>query len=258
MQKDNLTVATITANYNNGKHIKECLDSLAAQTRRPNLITIVDDKSTDNSVKIISPLINAEKVEGVNGLYNGSYDGINVIFLVMMKNSGAGGARNAALNILVPKMDIICIADADDVYYPEKIEQSVEVMKKFPVVGLVYSDYDVEDLSDGRLTREYKEPYSFKRLFEECIVSNNSVISSNVFKLVGGYDDTLRRGEDYDLWLRIAEKAAIHHIPESLYRYRLTGKNVTVTTPAESFAADIRRVHQKAIERRNRNMQDVQ
>lgn len=261
MQKDQLKIAAITANYNNGKHIKDCLDGLAEQTMKPKAVFIVDDGSTDGSQNDISMLCGLYetvlKTQNDHGLFLGQYKGITVMACFLPKNAGPSAARNIALQYLVNNTDVICIADADDIYYADKIEKSVDVMVRYPHVALVYSDYNVKNMENGHFAREYKEPYSYSRLAEECIVSNNSVISSNIFKTVGGYDESLRGGEDYDLWLRISENACIYHIPEALYEYRLTGQNATVVTPTEKFAADVRRVHQMANMRRNGSIKNV-
>ena len=257
MQKNPLKTAAVIANYNNGDQIKDCLDGLAKQTVKPNGIFIVDDGSTDGSqLKIIETCGLYETVlkSPVQGhpLMIGTYSGITVLSCFLPKNQGPSAARNVALQYLVNNVDVICIADADDIYYPRKIEESLDVMQKYPHVALVYSDYEVYDTSTGKAKREYKEPYSYDRLSEECIVSNNSLIASNILKTVGGYDEAIRGGEDYDLWLRISENACIYHIPKALYQYTITGKNATIVTPKDKFAADIAMVHRKAMLRRNK------
>ena len=51
-------ITYLVANYNNGKYIKDCIDSLNVQTNPNWLCIIIDDKSTDNSLEIIPPLLN--------------------------------------------------------------------------------------------------------------------------------------------------------------------------------------------------------
>ena len=190
MQADQLNIGSLTANYNNGKELKECLDSLVKQTHTPDIMVVVDDKSTDDSLEIINKLCDFQGVQGTPYPTRvGRYNNIPLFIIALPENKGPAGARNAGLNLLLGlKADVVCIADADDVYYPEKIAKSVDVMLKYPQVGLVYSDYDVENLATGEVKREFKEIYSFRRLFEECIVSNNSIIASKIFEFIGIYD----------------------------------------------------------------------
>jgi glycosyltransferase involved in cell wall biosynthesis len=251
-------IGIVTANYNGGKYFEGYLEGLLSQTVIPNYVVIVDDGSKDDSYKemiekletICKNYYEKEDPDG-NKIFKGNYKETVFIVFGQKENKGPAAARNVALNFLVDKTDIIFIYDSDDIYKPTKIEKSLEVFKAYPEVALVYSDYDVLVSKSGKRTREYKEPFSFKRLFNECIVSNNSAIATRILNTIGGYDESLFGPEDYDLWLRIAEVGAVYHIPESLYTYRITGNNITVTTPSEKFAQHVRRVHEKAIERRN-------
>ena len=255
MPKDNLKIGVITANYNQGSFFKDCLFGIMSQTRKPDYYVVIDDGSTDFSWEFITGSFYDQELlnlSNTKSMHEFTWQGVNFLLLQMPKNTGPSNVRNIALKALDEKVDVIAIADADDIYYPEKIEKSVELMKRYPEVALVYTDYDIEDINTGVVKREFKEPFSYKRLFEECIVSNNSVFAMQAARQVGGYDPSLRYGEDYDLWLRIADIGSLYHIPESLYKYRLTGRNVTVTTPPEKFAEHVNRVHQKALERRSR------
>jgi glycosyltransferase involved in cell wall biosynthesis len=262
-----LKVASVTANYNNGKYFGECLDGILSQTYLVDDIVIVDDGSTDNSDDLIrkavvsaggtwdalQPKMDNSHFWAMQRASIFSKRGRQVVwYFPQRENKGPATARNIALKwAMNRKSDVLCIADSDDILYPTKIEKSIKVMLKYPAVALVYSDYDVYNESTGEVKREFKEPFSYNRLFEECIVSNNSVIASSIFKHIDLYDESLFGPEDYDMWLRIAETAAVYHIPEALYKYRISGNNITITTPSERFAEHVRRVKIKAIERRN-------
>jgi glycosyltransferase involved in cell wall biosynthesis len=255
MQNNQLkpVIGTITACYNAAPYIVDCIDALVKQTIKPNYIVIIDDKSTDNSVEIICDklyqLTKTNIIEGQQRTWN--YNGTQIVLFLLDKNSGPAAARNIGVKYLIDKTHFCFIADADDVYYPKKIEKSMNIFLKFPHVALVYSDYDTHNMNDNTTEREYKEIFSFKRLLDECIVSNNSGIATSIFQAIGLYDEKLRGPEDYDIWLRIADIAAVYHIPEALYKYRITGNNITITTPSDKFARQVQIVKEKAKQRIN-------
>ncbi len=254
MPKSKRHVTSITANYNDGQYFEECLDGLLSQTVKPDRIVVVDDRSTDDSWSIIKDVVSKKistAIDHESEQYKINHQGLEYILVRHEKNGGPAPARNTALNNCLGSTDIVAICDCDDYYYPTKIEKSLEIFEEFSDIGLVYSDYDVLNQSKGTKGREYKEIFSFKRLFEECIVSNGSLIAASIFDIIGRYDESLFGPEDYDLWLRIAENAGVYHIPEALYAYRITGNNITVTTPTSRFAQHVRRVHQKKLERQN-------
>lgn len=256
------SVGTITACYNAGKYFEDAFNSLLNQTYLPHVITVIDDESKDDSVKIIKQVVSSQPVVSqatfnIDELVSGSMfeilgpneQKVGVFIFESSKNGGPAYARNIGLKFLLDKVNVIGVLDCDDYYYPEKIEKSVKVMLNNPNVGLVYSDYDIKTEKTGKITREYKEPFDLQRLLQECIVSNNSLYATSVIKAVGPYDERFRGPEDYDMWLRISESSVSYHIPESLYCYRVTGDNITITTPDNEFGNQVKLVKQKAMER---------
>src|SRR5688572_9551065 len=154
-----MQVATVTANYNNEKYIKDCMKCILRQSRKPDICVVIDDGSSARSWEVI-----AEDSFGLpknKSHHEIECDGIRFLLLQLEKNSGVSNARNIALQYLSDKTDVVFVADADDEYYPKKIEKSLDVMERFPEVCLVYSDYDTENVAAKTITREYKEVYSF-------------------------------------------------------------------------------------------------
>lgn len=249
------SVGIITANFNNGKYFQEYLDGLLSQTVKPKLVSIVDDASTDDSFEIIKKELGlrSTKMSSLPGKHGHEFsfeiEGIVFKALSLKENVGPAKARNIAIEILNNQADILFVYDSDDVYYPTKIEHTLKIFAKYAHVGLVYSDYDTFDENKKTTLREFKEPFSYERLCEECIISNNSAFLLKAFETVGKYDNSLRGPEDYDLWLRLAEVFAVYHIPKALYKYRISGSNLTIRTPKPQFAAHVQRVHQKRLAR---------
>lgn len=245
----NILPVVITANYNSGKYFPEYLDGLLGQTKRPSIVVICDDCSTDNSVEIIKQSLKRPQKDG-------SYVIDNMLFFLTENkyNGGPAVARNKCLDTLnnMGLQDaFVFVNDIDDVYLPQKIEKTLNVFEKYPYIGMVYSDYYIRNDQTNERTLEYKEIFSQRKLSKECIVSNNSAYHLSLVNRLGGYDNDIRGPEDYDLWIRISEVAPVYHIPEPLYEYRLTGQNITITTPSEKFAKEVAKVHKKQMERRN-------
>lgn len=263
MPYDNLKVGSITANYNNGQFINECIDALINQTRSLDYITIIDDKSTDDSYNIVMNKI-ASLSKGFNHDAKNNhgqciYNGIEINLFQNNKNGGPAYSRNIGIKYLIDKVNIIANADSDDVYYPTKIEESVKVMVNNPHIGLVYSDYDTENLITKEKKREFKEIFDYSRLLKECIISNNSVIATSIFKEVGLFDEdpSVISTEDYLQWMKIASSSLCYHIPKALYKYRLHNTNLTVATPQNILAQRLQACFMKFeqwMQNRNQNV----
>jgi len=217
-----MDTAVIITNFNHGRFIGDAINSVYTQTVLPKELVIVDDCSTDGSVARIKELLSKRPKT------------INTKVLSTIQNGGVAIARN--MGIMNSKAPIIGFLDADDLYYPTKIERSLEIFEKYNKVGLVYSDYDVWDTSKNTRTREFKPSFDFNLLVQSCIVSTNSIVRRTTAEQVGGFNPNLSgpgisRAEDYEMWVKLAQKSMVWHIPESLFCYRLHGQNVTVTHP---------------------------
>jgi hypothetical protein len=104
----------------------------------------------------------------------------------------------------------------------QKIERQAEVLRKYPDVGIVYSDFRI--FGSGWKSRvspnkfRYSDGNVLELLFQKGgpILPSTTVINRECFTTVGNFDPDLLRGQDTDLWLRIAEKYRLHHIDEPL------------------------------------------
>ena len=120
--------------------------------------------------------------------------------------------------------------DADDTYLPGKISKSVKkIMENPTVIGIVYGDAILENYIDNTKIYEYREPYSRKRLEENCTMSTQNFITKYALSVCGLYDEDMRTAEDWDLQLRITSRFVGIHIPEPLSTYSITGENASNT-----------------------------
>lgn len=222
----NPTISIIITNYNYANFICAAIQSAIDQTYKNVIdIVVVDDNSTDNSVEVIKKFLENQKQTRKN-----------FKLVINKQNGGPAGARNAGIQHAEGEM--LAFLDADDFYYPEKISKSIHWFEK-PEVALVYSDYDVMDLKTSSIQREFKHSYNLKILNDICIVSTNSLMRKESVIKVGGFDTRFRGTEDYNMYLKLSKQNMGIHIPESLFLYRVHGKNITMTTDHQQFAYDV-------------------
>src|SRR5271166_6653726 len=104
MTQPGLLVTILINNFNYGRFLRQAIDSALNQTYHNVEVIVVDDGSTDESRTII-----------------GSYG--NRIISVLKKNGGQASAFNAG--IAASQGEIICMLDADDFFYPDKVERVI-------------------------------------------------------------------------------------------------------------------------------------
>jgi glycosyltransferase involved in cell wall biosynthesis len=245
-------IAVLICNYNYGRFIEDAINSAVNQTRKSDLIIIVDDNSNDNSNEIIEKRLNIQQyptLTNYGAIYQSNIGNLPVVFIRLNKTNGPSFARNVGIDITHSQIDLYQILDADDVMHQEKLRILEAKMMESQEIGVVYADYDILNIHTGNMIREYKEPYVKRRLLEECIVHSGSMIRKNALissrDEFGYYDVNMRTCEDWDLWLRISEKFTIAHIPESLTIVRVHKDNSTYSVENEIWQQNWARIRTK-------------
>tara|TARA_R110000824_G_scaffold394672_1_gene594666 strand:+ start:283 stop:1065 length:783 start_codon:yes stop_codon:yes gene_type:complete len=249
-------VTVLIANYNDEEYIDNAIESAINQDYPgPLTICIVDDGSDDSSWDIISSYFKKPtetKISAGTLLVSkniGRY-GHTQLIAIKSTNSGPSEARNIGIDQTINDTDIYAVLDSDDEMYENKISTCVPVFQQGDgMIGVVYADYDTLHVDSGRTIREFKEPYSRRRLTQECIVHSGSLVLKEALQSVleetGYYDKTMRTCEDYDLWMRISEKYIIAHIPKALTKVRVTGNNSSSIVNKETWQKNWLKVMEK-------------
>jgi glycosyltransferase involved in cell wall biosynthesis len=199
--------------YNVERYVADALDAALAQTYRPLEVVVVNDGSTDGTRCVIEPyLVHSE------------------IVYVEQENRGLAGARNRGIR--EARGEFIGLLDADDLWMPGKVERGVNFLSEHPDVGWVTTDCYLMD-EDVRTTDRYYGtfvPDVFPTRPEEQLayiaqrnfMSVAVLIRRALFDEFGLFDETLRRSEDYDLWMRfLLGGSSVGRIAEPLGWYRL-------------------------------------
>lgn len=210
-------VSVIVPAYKSAATIGRTLASIGGQTVQPREVIVVDDGSGDDTARA------AERARGRLG-------GVELV-LLCQDNKGPGAARNLALS--KARGSLVAFLDADDEWFPEKLEHSLRAMAD-PDTILVAHDIVVE--KDGVETRldcarhlgEGADP--FVALFKRGFISTSTVLARRDIVLqAGGFDESLLSGQDFELWLSIARRRQgnFRIFPEALTRYHVLPDSVT-------------------------------
>jgi hypothetical protein len=122
--------------------------------------------------------------------------------------------------------------DADDVAFPERLGRQVEFLDRHPQVALVGSSVVRIDES----SREIKLsacPTSHAEIVRalteyNCFTHPTVMLRKSMLVAVGGYRDAYRHAQDYDLWLRLAERYELANLADPLLYYRVYAGQVSV------------------------------
>jgi glycosyltransferase involved in cell wall biosynthesis len=222
-------VSVVIPAYNHGRFLAEALDSVRKQTFRDFNVVVVDDGSTDNTAEVVAAF--APEVRYVH-----------------QQNAGPSGARNTGIRHTTG--EYVAFLDADDTWMPEKLALQVAYLDVHPEAGLVFTKVLVMSEA-GQPLYTYPHRYRYRRReFERLLLwpygSMNVVMVRRVcFEKLGLFDESLRAGEDWDMWLRMAPFFRLGFLDHPLGTYRQSSHSVSRGSGAQQAPETFRRVLDK-------------
>jgi glycosyltransferase involved in cell wall biosynthesis len=209
-------VSVIIPAYNSAEYVTQALDSVLAQTLADCEVIVVNDGSPDT-----------EQLDRVLEPYMG-----RIVYL-RLDNRGPGGARNAAIQRA--RGEFVALLDSDDFWYPDFLAEQVERLKSDPLIDLVYSDAMlIGDSPHAGRTIMQRSPsrgvVNFESLLTgDCEVTTSTVVVRRRAMVESGlFDDSLRRCEDFELWLRMAHNgSAMGYQTKVLAAHRLRSESLS-------------------------------
>jgi glycosyltransferase involved in cell wall biosynthesis len=228
--EDDATVSVVITTYNHAHFLKEALSSVAAQTSHPSEVIVVDDGSTDDP---------SSAVAGRPGVQ-----------LIRQDNRGLAAARNTGLR--TARSRYVLFLDADDLLTPVAIASGLECFQRHPNAALVYGAHRRIDVEGRPLTDVRFQPITgdpFAALLQGNAIGMHAAVLYRREALLeaGGFDESLRRCEDYDVYLRLSRAHLVASHPDETALYRWHGTNMsTDPSPMLSSVLAVHRRHRPA------------
>ncbi len=192
----NASVSVVIPTHDRPAMLREAIESVLAQTRRPLEVIVVDNGPRAQGAAVVEEF------------------GRRVI-LIRSSDPGPSASRNAGIKRA--RGGYIAFLDDDDLWHPEKLSVQMEYLERHADCAMA----SCELTPHGGEIRVRKTPWIagdlYARLFMESFAATPSVVvRRDVFNTVGLFDVRYLRAEDYDLWLRIADAFPISHLKAPL------------------------------------------
>lgn len=213
-------VDVVIPSYNCSVYVGDAVRSALAQGNIVRSIFVIDDGSTDNTRDIIKAL----------------QDISSKVVYVKQKNRGLSAARNTGIKRATAPY--IAFLDSDDVWHKGKLALQLERFRSSPYknTGLVYCEYSDMD-AEGKILPGYGSFRLHKEVrgnvrdhLLECNYATGSgsgvLVKRECFDVVGLFDEELHACEDWDMWMRIAQKYSFDYVNKSLVSLRRHKKSM--------------------------------
>jgi glycosyltransferase involved in cell wall biosynthesis len=211
-------VSVIITTHNRAGLLRNAVASVLAQSFQDFEIIIVDDASSDATQAVIANCSEAR-----------------IRYLRHAKNRGEAACRNTGVDHATG--DYIAFLDDDDTWLPEKLAMQVEALDRCrPRVGGIYTGYHRVDIETGQIMATIaaeKRGNIYGDLRAQNWVGSPSAVllRRECFNKVGRFDEKIKFGVDYDMWIRISRLYDFEIINEPLLRYAVHPHRLSTDTP---------------------------
>ncbi len=236
-------VSIIMAVYNGERFIRDAVDSILGQNFKDFEFIVVNDASKDKTVEILK-----------------SYSDPRLKIISNETNLGQTKSLNKGL--FQAKGEYIARIDDDDVALPDQLAKQVTFLNEHPDVGMTACYIDIHDEGDSRV-RVWKsdrdnilpEDIFFTLFFENCIAHSSIMARREILWKLGGYNESFRDSQDYELWNRLAKVTKIQKIPKVLLIRKEHGRNKDPKIAAlylkvqnDIYLNNIQKIHDQTLE----------
>jgi hypothetical protein len=200
--------------FNGECYLCEAVESILDQSFCNFEFIIIDDGSTDGSAAILNSYLRRDcRVQ-----------------VYRQQNSGLIESLNRGLQHARGKY--IARMDADDIAIRERLMCQVEFMEDHPELAVLGGAVELIN-AQGKPIGKYRAPVTGQKLksalLRDCALSHPTVLMrSDALASVNGYREVVADAEDWDLWLRIAERFEIANLEKVVLKYRLHASQITV------------------------------
>jgi glycosyltransferase involved in cell wall biosynthesis len=228
-----MKVSVIIPNYNHVAYLAKRIESVLDQTFQDFELIILDDKSTDNSRKVIEQYNQHPKVSQI--IFN-------------EQNSGST-FKQWLKGIELSRGELIWLAESDDMADPEFLATLVQIMDREPKVGIAYANSYYID-ADDKILRTYTQEFEvwsdrwqydyinngsdevvrYLRFSPVILNVSSCIFRKSLFLKVGGCSEDFKLAGDWMTYVKMLQFADISYIARPLNYFRTHGQTVRSTS----------------------------
>ncbi len=217
-------ISILMSVYNGDVFLRAALESILAQTFSDFECIVIDDASTDTTSDILKEFVALDS---------------RIHVFRNEHNHGLTASLNVGLTHC--RGHYVARMDADDIALAGRLMTQYWFMEEHPDVVASGSCVDVIDTSGQRLGEKNLaltyEDIKSKMMFNNQFIHSTLFFRTDVLKSCGGYDETFKKSQDYELMLRLCSRFPVVNLREKLVQFRLHGDSLSWTSRDQQKAA---------------------
>lgn len=206
--------------YNKAPYVRKALDSILSQTYTDWECIVINDGSSDNSLKVVKNFVDEFKIYDLR------------CKILDQKNAGVAAARNNGVK--ASKGEYVCFLDADDWWEPTFLEETDRLVKEYPDAGIYCTNYIYFKPGKTQVALKLARGYmNYPKAYLDGpmpIWTGATCMPRRVFDEMGGFPVGVKLGEDFLLWAKtvlhykiaFCEKPLAYYNNDVLSSLRLT------------------------------------
>jgi glycosyltransferase involved in cell wall biosynthesis len=201
-------VSIVVPSYNHGRYLKAAIQSILEQTYPHVELLVIDDGSTDDSVKIL---------EEFAGRFHWE----------VQSNAGQAATLNKGWN--KARGQILSYLSADDRLLPNAVSTAIAHLRRLHETVMVYCDFNLIDDQAQVIRRVHAPDFDYFQMVvgTVCAPGPGVFFRRSAYEAAGGWDREFKQWPDYEYWLRLGLQGSFSRIPEVLAEFRVHGRSQT-------------------------------
>jgi len=221
----------IIPSHNCREFLVQTLESIFRELGPNDEVVVVDDGSSDGTKERIAPFLAEEN------------------FRYFYQDASGGPASPRNVGALYARGEYLIFFDSDDLMLPGKVTATVAAFERFPQSALIFTNFGCVGEKGEILRRDFLEGYELIHKIrsdgesdvalidahtacchlarENYIGTSGVAIRTSVFLELGGFDESLKNGDDKDMWFRITRRYPIVYLDKEYHLYRIRENSIS-------------------------------
>lgn len=212
-------VSVVIPVYNRDDTVGRAISSVLNQSYKNFELIVVDDCSSDNSLKVIC-----------------EFQDERIRVIALKRNLGANAARNKG--IMEARGEYVAFQDSDDEWDKDKLQLQIKDMLSRNLLASFCAHRLIDSVRETIIPNDYDNKEKYETELADVLANHNVistqtlVVRKDIFRIIGDFDEEMPRLQDYEFVIRLVQREKIGYIAQPLVSVYRTQISISTNTEA--------------------------